>query len=269
MWHKTVAKSYGSEPGKLPYTEELGRLLKGSAASSSVTHSEMMSAIKRKVPASLADITTSQAEQKDEEAHAHKLHYSPIVGNPLVVACEILEHRFTYGAGFISSWEVCCAVLTVDANLLLFPVNKEIITRAAKRHAAHSNLPVTTPPPCHVVLAEYLATLDPAGPPLPPGHTRAAEVAAQARAEAARTGPMPKLPPKLLPGTGILMRNCRINLNSVSRTDRVFDLSEEQAGVGLLGFFNASTTRITTLRAADENILKHWINLLRTYSKPE
>lgn len=42
----------------------------------------MMSAVKRKVPPSLADVVLE--EVKEEHTHGHKLHYSPIVGNPLV-----------------------------------------------------------------------------------------------------------------------------------------------------------------------------------------
>lgn len=151
---------------------------------------------------------------------------------------------------------------------MLFPVSKDIVSRAARRHAAHTQS-AHEPTPCHVVLAEYLATLDPAGPPLPAGHTRAAEVAANARAEAARTGPMPSMPPKLSPGTGVVVRNCVINLSTVSRTERMFELSESQEATGLFGFFPATSTRVTTLRTADQNILKHWVNLLRKYSKPE
>jgi hypothetical protein len=127
-------------------------------------------------------------------------HAGLLEGNPLVVKFGLLELA-SHGL-LLSAWAPVLAVLTVQGHLLLLPVPRAALAAATRRFAAAVSArggggPLPTGPgslPPSWALAEALALLDPVSPPVAPGATRAAAVAAQARAAAAsRAGPLPSL----------------------------------------------------------------------------
>ena len=160
-------------------------------------------------------------------------HAGLLAGNPLVVKFALLELH-THGL-VMSSWAHVVAVLTVQGHLLLLPVPKQALSAAARRYAAaHPNASSSNSsssnslsslgfhtssqassaalPPPSWAFAEALALLDPVSPPVAPGATRAAEVAAQARAAAAsRAGPMPTLQsPAVVPSAALVLAACAV-----------------------------------------------------------